>query len=314
MSADLATDHPDLAKPRGIHRGPRAARFAIALVVLVALIAGGYVLWNRAGSGDDGWKTVWHESFDGDEGALPSRSDWLLDTGTSYPGGAQQWGTGEIQTYTADPANVSLDGDGHLRITATRDDAGGWRSARLETSRTDFQAERGETLKAEARIQVPDGGQGYWAAFWMLGEEFRGNFTNWPGVGEIDVMEFKGGAPADVYGTFHCGTAPGGPCNENNGIGGHTSAPEALPGGFHTYGVEWDRTKTPEEIRWYLDGRPYFTVRQSQVDDATWAKATDHGFFILLNLAIGGAFGGPPDDSTRPGASMVVDDVTVSRR
>jgi beta-glucanase (GH16 family) len=311
MSADLRTDPPVHDTPG---RGrPRARWLALLAAVLVVLIAGGYVLWART-SGGDGWKTVWREDFDGSKGDLPNRDNWLLDTGTSYPGGAQQWGTGEIQTYTADPANVSLDGDGRLRITATRNAAGIWSSARLETNRTDFKPERGQTLRTEARIQVPDGGPGYWAAFWMLGEAFRGNYVNWPGIGEIDIMEFKGGEPSNVYGTFHCGTAPGGPCNENNGIGGHTGAGQALSGGFHTYGVEFDRTKPVEELRWYLDGRNYFTVKASQLDPATWAKATDHGFFVLLNLAIGGSFGGPPDETTRPGESMVVDDVTVSRR
>jgi beta-glucanase (GH16 family) len=315
MSADLRTDHADATRAGGLRRRPRARWLVLLAAVLVALLAGGYLLWARTGGdGGDGWKTVWREDFDGTAGELPSRSDWQLDTGTSYPGGAPQWGTGEIQTYTADTANVALDGDGHLKITATRDGAGVWRSARLETTRSDFRAQPGETLKAEARIRVPDGGPGYWAAFWMLGEPFRGDYWNWPGIGEIDVMEFKGSEASNVYGTFHCGVAPGGPCNENNGIGNRTSAAEPLHAGFHTYAVQWDRTTAPEEIRWYLDGKPYHTVRQDQVDAATWSKATDHGFFVLLNLAIGGSFGGPPDAGTRPGASMVVDDVTVSRR
>jgi beta-glucanase (GH16 family) len=309
MSADLR-DHPVQAPQR---RGRRRAGWIVALaVVLAALLTGGYVLYERLTG--DGWDTVWHEDFDGAEGDLPPRSDWLLDTGTSYPGGAPQWGTGEIQTYTADPQNVGLDGDGNLRITATRDGNGVWRSARLETSRTDFQAEPGETLRAEARIKVPDGGQGYWGAFWMLGDAYRGDYQNWPGVGEIDIMEFKGGAPSEVYGTFHCGVAPGGPCNENSGLGGSHDAGSPLPAGYHTYAVEWDRSTSPEQIRWYLDDTRYHVVTATQMDPATWSKATHHGFFILLNLAIGGAFGGPPDDSTRPGASMLVDEVRVSRR
>jgi beta-glucanase (GH16 family) len=308
MSADLR-DHPVRTPPA---RRRRRARIAALAAFLVALLAGGYVLYERTAG--DGWDTVWREDFDGSDGDLPSRSDWLLDTGTSYPGGAPQWGTGEIQTYTSDPANVALDGDGHLRITATRDANGIWRSARLETNRTDFRAEPGETLRAEARIQVPDGGPGYWAAFWMLGDSFRGDYQNWPGVGEIDVMEFKGGEPSEVYGTFHCGVAPGGPCNENNGIGAGHTARAPLPSGFHTYAVEWDRSTSPEQLRWYLDGERYHVVTASQVDPATWSKATHHGFFILLNLAIGGAFPGPPDESTRPGASMLVDEVRVSRR
>jgi hypothetical protein len=311
MSADLGIDRPRPAQDGPAWRRVPRARWLLA-AALVVVLAGAFALYARTTG--DGWDTVWHEDFDGTKGDLPSRSDWLLDTGTSYPGGAPQWGTGEIQTYTDDPANVGLDGDGNLRITATRDGTGTWHSARLESSRTDFQAEPGRTLKVEARVRVPDGGPGYWAAFWMLGDAFRGNYQNWPGIGEIDVMEFKGGAPADVYGTFHCGVAPGGPCGENNGIGGSHTGGGSLAGGFHTYGVEWDRSTSPEEIRWYVDGRIYHTVKASQMDAATWAKATHHGFFVLLNLAIGGGFPGPPDATTRPGASLLVDEVKVSRR
>jgi len=286
---------------------------AAVAVAVVVLLVGAYLLYGRITG--NAWKTVWSDDFNGKAGELPSRSDWLMDTGTSYPGGAPQWGTGEMETYTADPANVSMDGKGNLKITATRDAAGTWRSARLETTRTDFQAQPGGRLKVEARIKVPDGGPGYWAAFWMLGEGFRGNYVNWPGIGEIDTMEHKGGAPADVFGTFHCGVTPGGPCNENSGIGGKYTSPDGpLSADFHTFGIEWDRSTSTEEIRWYLDGHHYFTVKASDVDPATWSKATHHGFFVLLNLAMGGSFPGPPDASTRPGASMQVDKVTVSRR
>ena len=315
MSTDADTGAPGRATDRLPRRTGRWVAVAVALVVV---LVGGYLLYAMLtddGGGEAGWETVWSEEFDGSAGEPPSDSEWLFDTGTSYPGGAPQWGTGEIQTYTDDPANVSLDGDGRLKITATRDSSGTWRSARLETRRTDFQPGEGEVLKVEADIQVPDGGPGYWAAFWMLGEGFRGNYVNWPVVGEIDIMEFKGSIPADVYGTFHCGVTPGGPCNENNGIGGKLTSPDGpLPADFHTYGVEWDRSTPTEEIRWYLDGRQFHTVQATDVDPDTWSKATDHGFFILVNLAIGGSFGGPPDESTRPGQSMLVDDITVSRR
>jgi hypothetical protein len=311
MSADT-----DTRSASGDAAGGRRRRtgliVALAVLVVAALVAAGYLFWNRTAD-DDGWETVWRTDFDGNEGDLPSRDEWIFDTGTSYPGGAPQWGTGEIQTYTAEPENVGLDGEGNLRITATRDGEV-WRSARLETRRADFRAEEGEVLRVQARAQVPTGGPGYWAAFWMLGEPFRGNYQNWPSVGEIDVMEFKGGAPSEVFGTFHCGVAPGGPCNENNGIGGKATADAPLPADFHTYGIEWDRSASTEEIRWYLDGRQYHTVKATDVDPETWSNATDHGYFILVNLAMGGAFPGPPDATTKPGESLLVDEITVERR
>ncbi|MGW4750528.1 carbohydrate-binding protein, partial [Streptomyces sp. NPDC004290] len=85
--------------------------------------------------------------------------------------------------------------------------------------------------------------------------------------------------------------------------------------GFHTYVVEWDRSTSPEEIRFSLDGTTFHTVRANQVDAATWANATNHGYFVILNVAMGGgfpdAFGGGPDGGTEPGHPMTVDYVRV---
>ena len=88
-------------------------------------------------------------------------------------------------------SNSALDGNGNLRITPRRDGSGNWTSARLETGRSDFQPPPGGKLRVEARIQMPNvtgaGAAGYWPAFWMLGAPFRGNYWNWPGVGELDM-------------------------------------------------------------------------------------------------------------------------------
>jgi hypothetical protein len=284
---------------------------AAAAVVVILLAALAYARLHP-----QGWQTVWRDEFTGGAGRAPSSSRWLFDTGTSYPGGPPQWGTGEVQTYTGDPAQIALDGRGHLRITPTRDSAGTWRSARIESRRQDFRPPPGGVLAVEARIQLPDGGQGYWPAFWMLGDGFRSNNSAWPGIGEIDVLENVGKEPGIAHATLHCGVAPGGPCRENTGLSGAYSSPEgtALSAGFHTYAVQWDRSTPTEEIRWYVDGHQYHVVHASDVDAATWARATGHGFFLLLDVAIGGSWPGQPDASTRPGASMLVDDVSVSRR
>jgi beta-glucanase (GH16 family) len=280
---------------------------ALVAVVVAALVAG-------KGSSRSGWTPVWQDEFAGTSGTAPSSANWSMSTGTSYPGGAPQWGTGEQETYTSDPANVGLDGGGHLRITATKDAGGAWTSARLESRRADFQPAAGEQLRVQASIKTPDGGAGYWPAFWMLGAPFRGVYTNWPSVGEIDIMEVAGGKPDTVHGTLHCGVNPGGPCNETNGRSGMHVAGTALSAGFHTYAVVWDRSHPTEEIRWYVDNQVYNTVRSSDVDATTWANATHHGFFVLLNLAVGGSFPGPTDATTKPSAAMLVDYVSVSRR
>ncbi|MFF3514441.1 glycoside hydrolase family 16 protein [Streptomyces sp. NPDC002573] len=266
-----------------------------------------------------GWTQVFLDDFNGAAGSGVNTANWQYDTGTSYPGGAANWGTGEVESMTSSTNNVLLDGNGDLLITPRRDAAGNWTSGRIETNRTDFQPPAGGKLRVQARIQMPDvtgaAAKGYWPAFWMLGAPYRGNYQNWPSVGELDVMENVQGLNTD-WATMHCGTNPGGPCNETSGIGNSTSCSgTTCQAGFHTYAMEWDRSTSPEEIRFYLDGVNFHTVRANQVDATTWANATNHGFFVILNVAMGGgfpaAFGGGPDGGTESGHPMVVDYVQV---
>ena len=145
-----------------------------------------------------------------------------------------------------------------------RDANGNWTSGRIETQRTNFAAPAGGEMAVEASIQMPNvtgaAAQGYWPAFWLLGADFRGNYTNWPGIGEIDAMENVNGTNLE-HGTLHCGVDPGGPCNETTGLSGSMScAPTTCQAGFHTYRVEVDRSTSPEEIRWYLDGSEFWHV------------------------------------------------------
>ncbi|MFF4884700.1 glycoside hydrolase family 16 protein [Streptomyces nigra] len=303
-------------------RSVRRAVVAVLGTLGLAAAAAGVVVPSASASAPTpppGWNQVFLDDFTGPAGSGVNTSNWRYDTGTGYPGGPANWGTGEIETMTSSTDNVSLDGNGNLRITPRRDGAGRWTSGRIETNRTDFQPPSGGKLRVEARIQVPNvtgaAAKGYWPAFWMLGAPYRGNYWNWPGVGELDIMENTQGMNT-VFATMHCGTAPGGPCNENSGIGGNTTCSgTTCQAGFHTYRLEWDRSTSVEEIRFYLDGVNFHTVRANQVDATTWANATNHGYFIILNVAMGGgfpdAFGGGPDGGTQPGHSMVVDYVQV---
>jgi hypothetical protein len=300
----------------------RSAATATLLVALVAVLAS-LAVPRTAGAAlppvPSGWTRIFSDDFTGAAGQLPSSANWLFDLGTSYPGGAANWGTGEVETMTNNPANVSLDGAGNLRITPIRSASGAWTSARIETQRTDLAAPVGGKLRIEGRLQQPNvsgtAALGYWPAFWSMGAAARPvGATNWPSIGEIDVMEDINGRSSE-FGTLHCGTAPGGPCNENNGLG---SGERACPGcqtGFHTYAYELDRSISPEQIRWYLDGVNFFTVSANQVDQTTWNNATHHGFFVILNVAMGGgfpaAFGGGPTASTASGVPMVVDYVAA---
>ena len=98
---------------------------------------------------------------------VPAKANWFYDIGTGY-------GTGEIEQTTSSTRNVSLDGHGHLVLKAIR--AGGsWTSARIESTRDDFQAPAGGELEMTASIKQPDpaDGLGYWPAFWALGSPMR---------------------------------------------------------------------------------------------------------------------------------------------
>ncbi|MBT8226598.1 MAG: carbohydrate-binding protein [Dactylosporangium sp.] len=266
-----------------------------------------------------GWELRWSDDFTGAAGTQPSTADWLYDLGTSYPGGAANWGTGEIETMTDSVENVYLDGSGNLAIRPLRDAAGNWTSARIETQRTDFAAPAGGKLRVEGRLRLPDvtgdAAAGYWPAFWMLGDAARPvGATNWPSIGEWDIMENVNGM-SSFFATLHCGTVSGGPCNETTGLSSGQQDCTGCQTSFHTFAVEYDRSVSPEQLRWYKDGTNFFSLNATQLDATTWNAATQHGFFVILNVAMGGgfpdAFGGGPTSATEPGHPLLVDYVAV---
>jgi hypothetical protein len=318
---------PALSPPAASRRSARrwriafgAATAAVLITVPIALSANAAVPPPPAG-----WTQVWADDFTGPSGSLPSGANWIIDLGHSYPGGPPNWGTGEIQNYTNSTQNLAQDGAGNLRITPRRDGAGNWTSARIETQRTNFKPPAGGVMRIEGRIQMPNvtgnAALGYWPAFWALGSPYRGNFQNWPGIGEFDIMENVNGINA-VWGVLHCGVAPGGPCNEFNGIGTNRACPgSSCQSAFHTYRFEWDASVSPQQFRWYVDGTQYHQVSQNQVDAGTWNNMTSHaGYFILLNVAMGGSFPngvagiGTPTAATANAVPMVVDYVAVWTR
>ena len=288
---------------------------ALILAATLGFLSSGTALKAHAAS----WNQIWNDEFNGAANTGVNTANWLYDNGTGYgcSGCPNNWGTGEVETVTNSTSNVYQDGNGHLVIKAINS-GGNWTSGRIETTNTSFAAPAGGELAVEASIQQPNvsgaAAAGYWPAFWMLGSAFRGNYLNWPGIGEVDIMEDINGLSSE-FGTLHCGVDPGGPCNETTGLGSGQRACSGCQSAFHTYRVEVDRSVSPEQIRWYLDGNNFFTVNANQVGASTWANAVDHSFFIILNLAMGGAFpaafGGGPTGSTQSGASMNVDYVRV---
>ena len=144
---------------------------------------------------------------------------------------------------------------------------GAWNSARI-TTKTDFKPSNGNMLAVEASIKLPSANDplrkdtiGYWPAFWMLGSPFKNNANTWPAIGEIDIMENVNGLN-QLFGTLHCGEWNSPHCNSPGGRS-NTKAPASgtLQNSYHTYRMEWDKSTTPHELRWYLDGVKYHTVK-----------------------------------------------------
>jgi len=305
---------------------PSRRRIVTAIVAAIAPIAALTTVLVLPGSASAavpappaGWSTVFSDDFSGAAGSGVNTANWLYDLGTSYPGGAGNWGTGEVESVTNSTANVYQDGAGHLVIKPLNN-AGAWTSGRIETQRTDFAAPVGGQLEITASIQQPNPGNGlgYWPAFWAMGAAARGvGATNWPSIGEMDIMEDVN-ALSQVSHTFHCGVDPGGPCNETTGISSNLLGCGGCQTGYHTYSVIIDRTNSAaEQLRFYTDGSLQFTVNENQVPLATWQAAVDHGFFAILNVAIGGAYPDricactTPTSATTSGAGMSVDYVAV---
>ena len=246
-----------------------------------------------------GWSTVFSDDFNGSSGSGID-SQWMYDTG---PGSS--FGTGEIETMTNSTSNVHLDGNGNLDITALGSGSS-WTSGRVQTTSANVGAPAGGELEVTASIQQPTGGLGYWPAFWMLGP------GQWPENGEIDIMEDVNSL-SEVSGTIHCGTDPGGPCNEPDGIGSGLTSCGGCQSGYHTYTMILNRTNTSDEsVTFYLDGNQYFSVSESQVGTSTWQAAFDHNLSIILDLAMGGGYPNgvcgctTPTSSTASGGTMSV--------
>jgi len=310
-----------LSPASGARRRPRwratiatlATTIAAAIPVSIGLVAIGGPASAAVPAPPSGWSLTWSDDFSGASGSGVD-SNWKYDTGQGV------FGTGEIETMTNSTANVYQDGNGHLVIKALHsgtDPGSGWTSGRIETNADTFGAPAGGIVEMVSSIQQPNvnttNGAGYWPAFWMLGNGLR-NGGVWPSIGEVDILEDINGR-SSVFGTLHCGTNPGGPCNESTGIGSGEHACSGCQTAYHTYAVQIDRSISPEQIRWYLDGSEYFSVNANQVDATTWSNAVDHPFFIIYDLAMGGgfpdAFGGGPNASTVSGGQMNIDWVAV---
>ena len=217
---------------------------------------------------------VWDDEFNGDS---VNTNIWTYDLGNggSNPG----WGNNELEYYTSRTNNAFVT-NGLLHIVARKESIQGFNysSARMKTQGL-FSALYG---RLEWRAQLP-AGMGTWPALWMLGASFNGD--NWPGCGEIDVMENNGTNPLAVQGSLHSGS-------DETAVYGFVDGNSAT--NFHTYTLDW----TTNAFLYYVDGHLYET-------QTGWGTSTTNSypypfnqpFFLLMNLAIGGNYVGDPTSS-----------------
>jgi len=240
---------------------------------------------------------VWSDEFDGE--GLPDKDHWTYDIGDGCPH-ICGWGNNEMQYYTdSDPSNARVE-DGHLIIEAKQQPKEGKRytSARLVTRGLhDWQYGT-----VEVRAKLPTG-LGAWPAIWML--PTKSIYGGWPSSGEIDIMEHVGYYRDSIFGTVHTeaynhmiGTQDGGGLQMKD-VDQH----------WHTYKIAWDST----EISWYLDDQHYHTFANRQLSSKEWPF--DNAFHLILNIAVGGSFGGAHgvDQDIWP-QRMLVDYVRVYQR
>ncbi|MFF8537397.1 family 16 glycosylhydrolase [Streptomyces sp. SAS_267] len=279
---------------------PRLLRRCLFAALSAALVASAsaVVAPAHAGPAAATAAVTFQDTFDGPAGSAVDSSKWQLETGDNV-------NNHERQFYTSGNKNAALDGQGHLVITARKENPANYQcwygtcqytSARMNTSGK-FTTAYGHV---EARMKIPRG-QGMWPAFWMLGSDI--GQVGWPNSGEIDVMENVGFEPSTVHGTIH---GPG--YSGSAGIGAGYSLPngQAFADAFHTFAVDW----APNSITWSVDGTVYQRRTPADLGGNTWVF--NKPFFLILNLAVGGYWPGDPDGSTSFPQQLVVDEVKVT--
>jgi beta-glucanase (GH16 family) len=231
--------------------------------------------------------STWSDTFTGPAGSPPDASKWtaVQGSGVAPEGG----GNNELQSYT--PEALAMDGKGNLVFTAAYVN-GAYTSGKIWTiGLVNFQYGH-----IAVNVAMPDVGKsGYWPGIWMLGSDYPS--VGWPLCGEIDIAEAFGvnGLKNQIAGSVH--TATDGPSTSYNFPAGKDATT------FHTYSIDW----RPTSVTFSVDGVNYATYYKSRM--GTWPF--DKPMFLILNLAVGGNMGGPPNPANLP-YTMLVHSVTVN--
>lgn len=225
----------------------------------------------------------WQSEFD--KNGFPDTSKW------SYNTGGHGWGNNEKQFYTREK-NVFTK-NGLLYIVSKKESYNGadYTSARMVTKN------KGDFLygRMEVKARLPQG-RGLWPAIWML--PTTNQYGEWPASGEIDIMEQVGFDEKNIHFSIH---------NEafNWMKSTQKTAQKIIPtatADFHSYRMDW----TPDYIKGFIDGIEYFEFLNDGKGPDHWPF--DHPFYLVLNIAVGGNWGGEKGiDSTLFPAVMLVD-------
>ncbi|KAK4466310.1 concanavalin A-like lectin/glucanase domain-containing protein [Cladorrhinum samala] len=250
-----------------------------------------------------GLRALWSDDFNGNSGQPPNQGTWNIITNMGRV-------NNELQTYTGSNSNLQLSGGGTLQIIP-RKSGGAWTSGRIE-SKAAFTPQANKLTIFEGVMRLGDGPsgqkQGLWPAFWLLGESIH-HGTPWPACGELDIMETINGQFTN-YGTVHCGSFPGGACNEPIG---RAQTFGVSVNDWHTYRLKVDR-RAPggnwqdETIQWEVDGQVFHTLRGSDIgEEGVWATLARSPMFMILNVAVGGDWPGAPNGATGDGYDSMLE-------
>ncbi len=227
---------------------------------------------------------VWEENF---EGNVLNEDIWNFELGDGCPN-LCGWGNNELQRYTK--TNHQLV-DGKLIITAKKQDSI-YTSTRITTkSKKEFQYGK---IEVRAKLSI---GKGLWPAFWMLGSNI--GEVGWPDCGEIDVLEYVGKEPKTIFTSLHTRDSYG------NTVNTKKTVIDDIEEGFHVYAVNW----TTDKIEFFVDEALLYTFMPEEKTSAIWPF--DQPFFFIINMAIGGNFGGPEVDNTIFPQEFVIDYIKV---
>ncbi|GGB80511.1 hypothetical protein GCM10007424_20770 [Flavobacterium suaedae] len=227
---------------------------------------------------------VWEENFDGN--AL-NEAIWNYELGDGCPD-ICGWGNNERQLYTTENHTVE---NGMLTITVKKD-GDKYTSTRITTAgKKEF-----KYGYIEARAKIPTG-HGIWPAFWMLGSNIKQ--VGWPMAGEIDILEYVGKEPDMVFTSLHTQDSHGETINTKK------TRFEDIEEGFHTYAINW----TKDKIEFFVDDKPVYTFAPKNKSVEVWPYSQP--FYFILNVAVGGNFGGPEVDDTIFPQEFIIDYIKV---